>query len=136
MWETHACMRRGCRNRACNRSSALTPTHAYLSQADPSGGDKPYSDLDVVKQLRKMSGDAKRGSKVTTRQSDEEVKWLDWPEFLALVQELRRECAGEAGCRSPAPARAVCSPERCTWLARGVGVSTRPAPPADRQHAA
>lgn len=26
--------------------------------------------------------------------SDEELKWLSWPEFLQLCGELRRECAG------------------------------------------
>ena len=26
--------------------------------------------------------------------ADESVKWLDWPQYLELVRELRRECAG------------------------------------------
>ena len=26
--------------------------------------------------------------------ADEELKWLDWPQYLALCGELRRECAG------------------------------------------
>ena len=32
--------------------------------------------------------------RVAVRVSDERLKWLDWPEYLATVQELRRECAG------------------------------------------
>ena len=28
------------------------------------------------------------------RASDESLKWLDWPEYLHTVQELRKECAG------------------------------------------
>ena len=31
---------------------------------------------------------------VAARTSDEAVKWLDWPDYLRLVQELKRECAG------------------------------------------
>ncbi len=32
---------------------------------------------------------------VLPRCADESLKWLDWPEYLALVQELRKECAGK-----------------------------------------
>jgi hypothetical protein len=56
-------------------------------------GDKPYSDLPVVKELRTLINTANKASKVAPRVSDEAAKWLDWPEYLALVQELRKECA-------------------------------------------
>ncbi|KAL4540242.1 hypothetical protein Ndes2526A_g03237 [Nannochloris sp. 'desiccata'] len=56
-------------------------------------GDKPYSDLPVVKELRTLINTANRASKVAPRVSDEAAKWLDWPEYLQLVQELRKECA-------------------------------------------
>ena len=32
--------------------------------------------------------------RVAVRASDEGMKWLEWPEYLSTVQELRRECAG------------------------------------------
>ena len=32
--------------------------------------------------------------RVAVRVSDESMKWLEWPEYLRTVQELRRECAG------------------------------------------
>ncbi len=32
--------------------------------------------------------------RVAVRASDETLKWLDWPEYLRTVQELRKECAG------------------------------------------
>ena len=31
---------------------------------------------------------------MAVRVSDEGMKWLEWPEYLRTVQELRRECAG------------------------------------------
>lgn len=34
--------------------------------------------------------------RVAVRVSDEGLKWLDWPEYLNTVQELRRECAGRS----------------------------------------
>lgn len=37
--------------------------------------------------------------------ADEEAKWLDWPEYLQVVQELKKECAG-------AWARLACVPDR------------------------
>ena len=60
----------------------------------PSEGEKPYSDLPVVRELRAMANKAKSAGKVASRAADESLKWLDWPDFLAVVQQLRKECAG------------------------------------------
>lgn len=35
-----------------------------------------------------------RAARVQGPQLDESLRWLDWPEYLAMVQELRREVAG------------------------------------------
>lgn len=35
-----------------------------------------------------------QAGRVAGRSSDEAKKWLDWPQYLALVQQLRLECAG------------------------------------------
>lgn len=64
------------------------------STSQPAEGDKPYGDLLVVKELRKLQNSNRKAAKVAVRASDESLKWLDWPEYLATVQELRRECAG------------------------------------------
>jgi hypothetical protein len=68
--------------------------HHKDSKIDRSSGEKPYDDLGVVKELRRMSNDAKRAGRIAPRQSDEAVKWLDWPKYLWMVEELRKECAG------------------------------------------
>jgi hypothetical protein len=57
-------------------------------------GDKPYSDLPVVKELRALINAANKSAKVAPRVADETLKWLDWPEYLKVVEELRKECAG------------------------------------------
>ncbi|KAL4424494.1 hypothetical protein ABPG77_006803 [Micractinium sp. CCAP 211/92] len=63
------------------------------SQVKPGRGEKPYSDLEVVKELRSMANLAKKRGNVAPRRSDEEAKWLTWQEYLELCQELRHECA-------------------------------------------
>jgi len=63
------------------------------SNVTVNSGDKPYSDLPVVKELRTLINTANKASKIAPRVSDEAAKWLDWPEYLQLVQELRKECA-------------------------------------------
>ena len=68
--------------------------HHKDSKIDRSSGEKPYDDLGVVKELRRMSNDAKRAGRIAPRQSDEAMKWLDWPKYLWMVEELRKECAG------------------------------------------
>ena len=45
--------------------------------------------------------------RVAVRTSDESLKWLDWPEYLQTVHELRRECAGRAENGSKRPRSAV-----------------------------
>ncbi|KAI7842588.1 hypothetical protein COHA_003692 [Chlorella ohadii] len=62
------------------------------SKANPGRGERAYSDLEVIKELRAMSNANKRQEKVAPRVADEEAKWLSWPEFLRLCGELRREC--------------------------------------------
>jgi hypothetical protein len=52
----------------------------------PSEGEKSYSDLMVVREYRKIALDAKKEAKVASRTADETLKWLSWPEFLAVVQ--------------------------------------------------
>ena len=41
-------------------------------------------DLLVVRELRKLSSLSKRGEKMAPRVSEEELKWLDWPDFVQV----------------------------------------------------
>ncbi|KAG2426186.1 hypothetical protein HXX76_013167 [Chlamydomonas incerta] len=59
-----------------------------------SKGDKPYSDVEVIKTLRSMYMTYERHARVSGHVVDTAAKWLDWPQYLALVAELRREAAG------------------------------------------
>ena len=61
------------------------------SRARVAAGERPYQDLEVVAELRGMSREAREAGKRAPGVADESVKWLDWPDFLAVVEELRRE---------------------------------------------
>ena len=61
------------------------------SRARVAAGERPYQDLEVVAELRGMSREAREAGKRAPSASDESAKWLDWPDFLAVVEELRRE---------------------------------------------
>ncbi len=62
------------------------------SKADPGDGDKSYFDVEVIKELRRMTREAAARSKVSPRVSDEAKKWLDWPSFIDCVGQLKEEC--------------------------------------------
>ncbi|KAI3437936.1 hypothetical protein D9Q98_000380 [Chlorella vulgaris] len=83
------------------------------SKVKPTRGESPYSDLGIVKELRSMSNAAKKQAAVAPRTSDEEQKWLDWPQFLEVCAELRLECAAldERG-RKRSPVAIACSLQR------------------------
>jgi len=42
------------------------------------------NDLLIVRELRKMSSLSKRGERIAARTSDEDLKWLDWPDFVQV----------------------------------------------------
>ncbi|PRW56953.1 saccharopine dehydrogenase isoform B [Chlorella sorokiniana] len=77
------------------RSAGVAAKYLYHSEskANPGRGDRPYADLEVIKELRSMSTTNKRQWKVAPRVADEEAKWISWPDYLRLCGELRRECA-------------------------------------------
>jgi hypothetical protein len=62
------------------------------SRADPTYGEKSFDDIPVVRELRKVHRDANARSRLTTsRVSDEKSKWLDWPQYLEVVDKSRKE---------------------------------------------
>ena len=79
-------------NSAMHGSMHRQPTSR--SQVRPGEGSKAYDDLPVVRELRGLANRARLAGKVASRSSDETKKWLSWPDFLKVVQQLRCECAG------------------------------------------
>lgn len=65
------------------------------STADPSYGEKSFSDIPVVRELRKLHRDANRRQTLSPRSSEEDRKWLDWDEYLRVVQLLKEDVEGE-----------------------------------------
>ena len=61
------------------------------SQIVLGSGDKPYADIPVCKEIRALINSRRKASKVAPRVSDEAAKWLDFPEYLAMTRELKRE---------------------------------------------
>ena len=46
-------------------------------------------DLLIVRELRKMSTLSKQGAKIAAPVSDEQLKWLNWPNFVQVCQAIR-----------------------------------------------
>ena len=59
------------------------------STSDPSYGEKSFEDIHVVREIRKLHRDANRRQKLAPRVSDEDKKWLSWPEYLEVVQKSK-----------------------------------------------
>jgi hypothetical protein len=76
--------------------AAVKFLYGNLSKAQPGEGEaKPYHDLPVMKELRRMAKDAKARSAKAPSVSDERLKWLEWDEYLTLVQRLKSECTAK-----------------------------------------
>lgn len=65
------------------------------SQSDPSYGEKSFNDIPVVRELRKLHRDANRRQNISPRSSEEDRKWLDWNEYLSVVQRLKMDVEDE-----------------------------------------
>lgn len=66
----------------------------YRSSVRPGSGVLPYADVPVVQEMRVMQNVYRKRQKMEPRAADESKKFVEWPEFLWAVDELRRECAG------------------------------------------
>jgi hypothetical protein len=62
---------------------------AKESESDPSYGEKSYEDIAVIRECRKLHRDANRRSKLSPRVSNEDKKWLSWPEYLGVIGKLK-----------------------------------------------
>lgn len=67
------------------------------STVRPGSGVLAYSDIPVVQEMRALQNMYRKQTKVEPRATDESKKFVEWPEFLWAVDELKRECAGALG---------------------------------------
>ena len=61
------------------------------SQSDVARGDKPYHDVPLIAELRRLANDAKARWRVAPAVADEGAKWMGWPTYLHAVEALREE---------------------------------------------
>jgi len=61
------------------------------SQADSSDGGNTFADIPLIKEIRKLHRDANKRQKLAPRSSNEQKKWLSWPEYLEVIKELKQE---------------------------------------------
>jgi integrase len=64
---------------------------AAQSKADPSYGEKSFDDIPVIRELRKLHRDANKRQTLSPRSSDEDRKWLSWPEYLQVIHALKKD---------------------------------------------
>jgi integrase len=63
---------------------------AAQSKADPDYGEKSFDDIPVIRELRKLHRDANKRQSLSPRSSEEDRKWLSWPEYLQVIQDLEK----------------------------------------------
>ncbi|GIL65134.1 hypothetical protein Vafri_18944, partial [Volvox africanus] len=92
-----------CKRSAARSLAALIQVTKFLyhEQSQVREGDKPYSDLDVIKSLRAMSTSYERANRVSGNVVDSSVKWMDWPVYLD--PQGQREAAEPGGRRHVPP---------------------------------
>ena len=54
-------------------------------------GGTTFTDVPVIKELRKLHRDANKRQKTSSRSSNEQKKWLSWPEFLSVIASAKQE---------------------------------------------
>jgi integrase len=64
---------------------------AKESATDSSYGGLTFTDIPLIKELRKLHRAASQKSKVAPKSSDEQKKWLSWPEFLSVIQKTKED---------------------------------------------
>ncbi len=51
-----------------------------------------YRDIPIIEELRELQSEIEERNKTAPKVADEEKKWIEWPEFLAMVEQLKTEC--------------------------------------------
>ena len=62
----------------------------FRSVSNSSDNDKTFDDIAVIRQVRKLHRDANKRQAVAPRSSQEDRKWLSWPDFLQVVQRAKQ----------------------------------------------
>jgi len=62
---------------------------------------KSFNDIPAVSELRKLHRDAGRRQQLSPRSSDEDKKWLEWEEYLNVVQALKKDVEKEIAVFKP-----------------------------------
>ena len=55
------------------------------------GGKVTFDDIPIIRELRKIHRNANQRQQKAPRSSNEERKWLTWPEYLGVVQSTKKE---------------------------------------------
>ncbi len=51
-----------------------------------------YRDIPIIEELRELQSEIEERNKTAPKIADEDKKWIEWPEFLAMVEQLKTEC--------------------------------------------
>jgi hypothetical protein len=85
---------------------------ARESKADPTYGEKAFDDIPVIREIRKLHRDANKRQSMAPRSSDEDQKWLSWPEYLQVVLSMKRDLLDlldDYGDATPQPSKGMYS---------------------------
>lgn len=61
------------------------------SEADSSADGTTFADIPLIKEIRKLHRDANKRQKKAPRSSNEQKKWLSWPEYLQVIKSMKQE---------------------------------------------
>jgi len=59
------------------------------SDVDVDYGGKSFDDIPLIREMRKHHRQANKKQRISSRSSDEERKWLSWPEYLSCVETMK-----------------------------------------------
>jgi hypothetical protein len=87
--------------RKCGAKYEMVALRAFIAAAKFLWGDedeeddteRPYANVPIVRQLRKINKDAGRRAQNAGSASDVRKKWLSWDQYIDLVRSLEDECA-------------------------------------------
>ena len=63
----------------------------YSNESQSEELSKSYDDIPAIKELRKLHRDINKGQKNSARVSNEELKWITWPEYLQVIEALKTD---------------------------------------------
>ena len=78
-----------------NFQNGIGTEKTFNSISTSSGNKKSFDEIPVIRELRRLQRDAGKKSKFDKRSSDESKKWLDWDEYLQVVEVLRMDVLSE-----------------------------------------